>query len=266
MTFVAGTFVAGHFGEWLQGRLGPEGEVVLVTLACPDYGVHARRSPAKSLALDDPAGLVGNDRAARFLTDLGVGTGHTITLRADLPLGGGAGMSTAALVALARACAANPDRIAPACLALEGASDPLMLDAPDHVLWASRRAVTLRALPPPPRAQIIGGFWGPPQRTDPLDLRFPDIADLIEAWASAPDLPHAAQLASRSAERTTALRGPANDPTARLASRLGALGWARAHTGSARALIFAPNTAPPEAAQALAQEGFAHTVQFTTGG
>ena len=28
-------FVAGHFGEWLQGRLGPDGPVALVTLPCP---------------------------------------------------------------------------------------------------------------------------------------------------------------------------------------------------------------------------------------
>ena len=34
-------FVAGHFGEWLQGLCGPEGRVALVTLACPVAGVHA---------------------------------------------------------------------------------------------------------------------------------------------------------------------------------------------------------------------------------
>lgn len=260
------TFVAGHFGEWLQGRLGPGGDVALVTLACPDFGVHASRLPAPELALHDPAGLVGLARAGCFLTDLGLDASHAIRLRADLPVGGGAGMSTAALVAMARACGAPEARIAPACLRLEGASDPLMLASPDQVLWAPRRAVSLHPLPPPPRAQIIGGFWGPPQRTDPLDLNFPDITDLIDAWTKAPDLPRAAQLATQSAVRTTALRGPAKDPTATLAARLGALGWARAHTGPARALIFAPDTAPPDTEQALAKAGLAHIVQFTTGG
>jgi len=34
-------WVAGHFGEWLQGRLGAEGPVGLVTLACAAVRVHA---------------------------------------------------------------------------------------------------------------------------------------------------------------------------------------------------------------------------------
>ncbi|TCP38104.1 hypothetical protein EV662_12129, partial [Rhodovulum marinum] len=33
--------VAGHFGEFLQGRLGPDGPVVLVTLPCPALAVRA---------------------------------------------------------------------------------------------------------------------------------------------------------------------------------------------------------------------------------
>ncbi|WP_363322866.1 asparaginase domain-containing protein, partial [uncultured Alcanivorax sp.] len=33
--------VTGHFGEWVQGRFGPEGPVVLITLPCPDFRVTA---------------------------------------------------------------------------------------------------------------------------------------------------------------------------------------------------------------------------------
>jgi hypothetical protein len=175
-------------------------------------------------------------------------------------------MSTAALVALARAAGAPAQGIAPACLAAEGAVDPLMLDAPDRVLWASRSARVLADMPPPPRAEIVGGFWGPPETTDPADSLFPSVDDLIAAWAQGPDLAEAARIASLSAERCTALRGPADDPTPGLVARLGALGWARAHTGSARAFLYPPGGAPDGAEEALLSAGYSHVLRFTTGG
>ncbi|HCI98141.1 MAG TPA: hypothetical protein DHV74_00430, partial [Sulfitobacter sp.] len=98
---------------------------------------------------------------------------------------------------------------------------------------------------------------------------FADIADLLPAWESAVargDLPQVARLARISADRTTALRGPLNDPSTILAQRLGALGYARAHTGSARAFIFAPGTAPDDAEQLLADHGLTGAMRFTTGG
>lgn len=258
--------VAGHFGEWLQGLAGPDGAVALVTLACPPCGVCVTLSPGPDLALDDPAGVLAAARAKALLTALGLPATGRITVTADLPPGGGAGMSTAALVALARAAGAPEAAIPAACLSVEGATDPLMLPAPDAVLWASRAARPLRPLPSPPEAEVLGGFLGPPLRTDPADTRFPPIDDLLEVWARGPDLPEAARLASISAERTTALRGPAPDPTPALAARMGALGWARAHTGSARALIFAPGSMPPGAEAALAAAGYTTPLRFRTGG
>lgn len=258
-------FVAGHFGEWLQGQVGPDGQVALITLACPTHGVRATRAPADMLGLDDPALIVGFERAARFLTLLDLGTGHAVRLHPDLPPGGGAGMSTAALVATARACGANPDRIAAACLAVEGACDPLMQPQPDSVLWAPRAAKVLAPMPPPPRASILGGFFGPVTPTDPSDHGFPPVDDLVSAWSRGPTLARAASLATESACRTTALRGPSSDPTAALAQALGALGWARAHTGSARALIFAPDTIPPHAERAFAEAGLSPVLRFQTG-
>jgi hypothetical protein len=260
-------WVAGHFGEWLQGLSRVSGGVVLVTLACPVRGAAvtlARSTPA--LVVDDPTGALGPGRAAAFMAALGMPAQGRIAVAPDLPPGCGAGMSTAALVALARAAGASGDRIAPACLTVEGAVDPLMLPAPDAVLWAPRAARILGPLPAPPAAEIVGGFWGPPLPTNPADTEFPAIDDLIAAWARGPDLPEAARLAQASAERTTALRGPADDPTAALAARIGALGWARAHTGSARALIFAPGAAPPGAEAALLGAGYAHVLRFATGG
>lgn len=273
-------WVAGHFGEWVQGQVA--GRLALVTLACPVLGVSVVGVSAKAgatggdaagpLHLDDPAGVIGTARACIFLGALGLPLRGRFAVRADAAPGGGAGMSTAALVALARAAGfagagdGVPEaRLAAACLRAEGAVDPLMLAAPDRVLWAPRRAEAIRPVPPPPRAAILGGFWGGPTPTDPADLAFPVIDDLIEGWQAGPDLATAARLASLSAARTTALRGPAGDPTPQMAARLGALGWARAHTGAARALIFAPGAVPDGAAAALAAAGYDHVVQFQTG-
>jgi uncharacterized protein involved in propanediol utilization len=258
-------FVAGHFGEWLQGRAAPDGEVALVTLACSVRGASVAWETAEDLSVADASGSLDAARAARFLGAAGLPPCGRIAVTPDLPPGGGAGMSTAALVALGRAAGADGRRIAAACLAAEGAVDPLMLEAPDAVLWAPRAARAIAPMPPPPLAEIVGGFWGPPERTDPADTRFPEVDDLIAAWARRPDLPEAARIATRSAERCTALRGPSQDPTLALAVRLGALGWARAHTGSARALIYPPGGAPDAAEEALRSAGYAHVLCFTTG-
>ena len=259
-------FVAGHFGEWLQGCVGRPGAVALVTLACPVRGVTAAWSDAPDLAVEDASGLIGSVRAGQLLARLDLPARGRLRVVPDLPPGGGAGMSTAALVALARAAGAPESRIAAACLAVEGATDPLMLEAPDTVLWASRAGRSVATLPPPPAAEILGGFFGPPARTDPADTRFPRVDDLIADWAGAPDLREAARLASLSAARTTALCGPGDDPTAALAARLGALGWARAHTGPARALIYPPGGVPAGGEAALTAAGFSHVLRFTTGG
>lgn len=259
-------WVAGHFGEWLQGCLVATGEVALVTLACPLRGTSVTWSPAAELLVDDPARLVGPDRAAALLRALGLSARGRVVVAPDLPPGGGAGMSTAALVALSRAAGGQDSRIAAACRTVEGAVDPLMLPSPDAVLWAPRAARVLTALPPPPAAEILGGFWGPPMATDPSDTAFPPIDDLIAEWAQGPSLPQAARLASLSAARTTAMRGPVDDPTPALAADLCALGWARAHTGPARALIFAPGDAPAEGETRMRDNGYTHVLRFSTGG
>lgn len=258
-------FVAGHFGEWLQGRLGPKGPLVLVTLACAVRGVHAERLGDGPLCIEGALPPVSVDQARLCLEALGLPAAGRYALRPDLAPGGGAGMSTAALVGLARLAGIDGAEAARACLAAEGASDPLMWPAPDRLLWASRQAETLRCFGPIPRCEILGGFWGPPLRTDPKDMRFPDVSDLVSGWDAA-DLRGKARLASLSATRCTELRGPLDDPMAALAERLGALGHARAHTGSARALIFAPGTVPPGARDALTAAGLTGVFQFATGG
>ncbi len=256
--------VSGHFGEWLQGRLGPKGPLVLITLCCPALTVRV----APGTEGDVPA--FTEAQLSEFRAVLGLPPGDWPALLRDMPLGAGAGGSTATLVALARGAgfSGTPQALATACLHVEGATDPLMFPHPDRLLWASRRATALEDMPPPPDCDILGGYWGATQATTPEDEDFPDVADLVTDWrdaAQASDLGRTAALASESAQRTTALRGPL-DPMPELALTLGALGHIRAHTGSARGLVFAPGTVPTSAGAALTEAGLDGVFQFRTGG
>lgn len=257
----------GHFGEWLQGRLGPDGPVALVTVPCPRPVLQAWHIGGASPLRVQGAGQ-STGQARRFLRDLGLDMSGRVRLHPLVPPGQGMGVSTARLVALARLAGfAGPQNVlAQACLRAEGASDPLWHPHPERLLWASRAGCTLAALPALPRFQIIGGFWGAGQRTDPHDTRFPDISDLVAAWRKAARLAEFAALASESAARCVALRGPTNDPTAGLARDLGALGWVAAHTGSARGFVFAPGAVPTHARAALHAAGFRAVMQFQGAG
>lgn len=255
--------VPGHFGEWIQGRLGPGGPVALVTLACPALCV---RAPGRGPGLER---LFPPRSVAGFAAALGLGPVAWPGLDCDMPMGAGAGASTACLVASARAMGsrAAPEVLARACLDIEGASDPLMYPHPDRMLWASREGRVIEALPPLPRCEMVGGFWGLPTRTDPLDTEFSDIDDLVTYWRGAVargDRAALAGIATESARRCSALRGP-QDPVADLARDLGALGHVRAHTGTARALIFAPGRVPAGAEAALAEAGLTGVLHFATG-
>ncbi|WP_417626350.1 propanediol utilization protein [Pararhodobacter aggregans] len=252
--------VDGHFGELMQGRLGPGGPLALISLPCPALSV--------SVGGQD-AGLLGPRRVQALCAALGLAVpGALPALSATMPPGGGAGSSTAALVALARWLGFDgpPEALASACVRAEGASDPLMLPRPERLLFAPREGRVIEALPPLPRFEVLGGFLGEGQRTRAEDQDFPDIADLVARWRLGPDLPTMAALAAESAARTLAQRGPAGDPTAALADTLGAAGWMIAHTGSARGLIFAQGQVPPGAEDSLRAAGFTQVLRFTGGG
>ena len=258
--------VAGHFGELMQGRIGPDGPVALITLPCPALAVEVRRAD-----VSNNHGVLSPARARALLRHLALADPGPFDLTAAMPRGGGAGASTAALVALARLAGSMhaPLELARACVAVEGASDPLMFPSPARLLWASRRAEVLEDLPDLPPFDVLGGFFGPNRRTDPRDLRFPDISDLIAPWVAAANtrnLADLASLASLSADRSLVLRGPLSDPTAALAKQTGALGHVIAHTGSARGLLFGPGTIPPTAAALLAAHGFRRIFAFRAGG
>ena len=258
-----------HFGEWIQGRLGPDGPVVLITLVCGSLGVRVQRVSDGLFSLSGNTGLDW-EVAARFFGTLGVALPKAqFDLTANAKPGSGVGVSTASLLALAEAAGVQTslDVLAKATLAAEGAVDPLMLEAPDCCLWASRQASVIRVTAAPPVFDVVGGFWGAPERTDASDSNFPDISDLVASWeASAGDAFALARLASVSAERTTALRGPYHDTTAALATEMSALGHARAHTGSARALLFAPDAVPDGVEAAMSSAGYKDVLRFRTGG
>ncbi|PTV97230.1 threonine kinase [Rhodobacter aestuarii] len=255
----------GHFGEWLQGRLGPDGPVVLVTVAAPELGLEAFYRPRRGLSVQG-AGL-SPERARRFLARLGLRLQGQVVLRPCVAPGLGTGVSTASLVALAHLAGweGPPEVLAQACIAAEGASDPTMFAAPDRLLWASRQGQGLGTLPRLPRYEILGGFCGGPARTVAADTRFADIADLVARWQRAEDLPSFAALASESAARCTALRGPADEDVSALVAKLGALGWMRAHTGAARGLIFAPGTVPAGAEAVLRGAGWRGVLRLQGG-
>lgn len=261
--------VAGHFGEWMQGRLGPEGPIALVTVPCPSLSLTLAWTVSEALQIIQPdPPVLSTERAYAFLQALGQPTLGRIEVIQSFAPRRGTGASTAVLVALAQACGVtDAGQIAAACRAVEGASDPLMIDAPGRALWAPREGRTLRTFGAEPNLEIVGGFLGAGETTDPADTLFPDISDLVPAWAEAlanGDHQRLAACASASAQRTTALRGPADDPIASLAQDLGALGYLRAHTGSARGLIYAPGSVPADAMPRLAAAGLAEVMRFRT--
>lgn len=261
--------VAGHFGELMQGRIGTNGPLALISLPCQKLVLQASALPARSFRVYSRHGaqIISPARARAFLAKLGLRMTAAIVVSPQMPVGAGAGASTATLVALAQLAGWRGDalQLARACVACEGASDPLMLPHPAQTLWASREARILMPLPALPSFDILGGFWGRPQRTNPHDFHFPDISSLLPAWidaAKAQDLAALAELSTTSAKATLAMRHAAEDPIFALADQLGALGIVIAHTGSARGLIFAPNTVPSHGVENLRAAGLSQVLTF----
>lgn len=78
-------FVAGHFGEWIQGLSGAAVGVVLVTLACSALGVRAQRIGAGGFALDQEPAILAAGVARRFLDALGRSVADPTPTRAQAP-------------------------------------------------------------------------------------------------------------------------------------------------------------------------------------
>lgn len=264
--------VPGHFGELVQGRLGPCGPVALVTLPCPVLVSEARFSPAwgpLEVATADSAKIAAAaGRVLRLVAPEGWG-GRLEIGRASKP-GSGAGSSTAEVLATIRAVAGafgrgfGPDEEAALCLAAEGAVDPLMHAG--TVLFASREARVVRRLGDLPAARVVGGFAGPGAATNPADDGFPDMAPVFAGLAEAIAAGDAAAMADAarvSAEANQARNpNPAWQAVLRAGREVGALGPIVAHTGSAIGLILSPDTPPGPARQALAAIGLGGIIVF----
>lgn len=263
--------VAGHFGELVQGRLGAEGPVALVTLPCPVLVTRVGYAPAPgALAADERVSAKARAAARLALAEIGAGDwGGRLSIARPAAPGLGLGSSTAeslgAIRAVARAFSVRlgPEREAALCLAAEGAVDPLMWQAP--VLFASREGRIIETLPPLPPMRVVGGVAGPPAATDPADAAFPDVAALFADAAAALEAGDPAALA-RVAERSATAGqarnpSPVWEPLGALARRHGALGVVASHTGPAVGMILAPaSTADPRAD--LAALGLRDIVDF----
>lgn len=257
-----------HFGEWLQGRIGPTGQVALITLVPDSIHLIAQKISEKRIACTSVGhGTFSRKTLLRLHRSLPLpDPGHSL-LRLPFAPGLGTGMSTASLLAHARLCGfqGNALECARGIIFAEGASDPLMFRKPDQVIWSSRQGRVLGRVPAPFRAHLVGGFFGPPVPTRATDCNYDDISDLLAAWPKAGSLAQAAELASESARRCHERRNLAPDPLADLARDLGALGWVTSHSGAARALIFAPGTVPSQALAALREAGLYAVRKLTTG-
>lgn len=267
------TSVAGHFGELLQGKLAKDGPVVLVTLPCPTLGVRIMYTPARDFRLYAPQKLLSRTAVAKIFKLLGQPARGHIILQSDMPPGGGAGASTAAILGLLRLLTPIellPEQEAQLCLKIEGASDPLMHKHCDKLLWASRYGVPLRKIPAAPDFEIIGGFGALGERTNSADDNFAQIDDLIEPWCKAcrsNNRKTAGEIASTSAARNVKKRGSLPiDDLLQLARDLGAHGIVAAHTGSARGLLFTPGKVPIEARSALLEQNYRNITQFRNRG
>lgn len=267
----------GHWGELIQGRLGGDGALGLVTLPCPPLWAEARfkPSPDAPLVAAGPGGALAVRAARLALRRLGRSAiGGRLELRMAPPPLIGAGASTLAALTAIRAVGdafsagfAAQDEAA-LCLVAEGASDPLMHAAPARLLWAPREGRILMRLPPPPAMRVVGAVAGPGRRTDPLDLDFAALDDflaLYRAGAAAGRLDLVGRAATLSAEANQRVRPtPQWRALGELARECGAAGIAVAHTGSTVALLFAPGErdAQARAADALATLGLRRVWRF----
>ncbi len=268
-------FIEGHFGELLQGRLGENGPVALITLPCPQTGVEVEWHPDQPFAVCDAGHIpmIARDDIGVIFKALDAGPARgSWHFRSRFPAGCGTGASTAARLGVSRLLAGDgtpPERLAQLILSLEGATDPLMFARPMTCLWAPREARMLADLPQPPILRVIGGLWSPPRPTDPADLDFPGIGDLVEPWQEAclaGDLSAIGAIAHMSARRCIRHRGgPDLAPFDAICRETGALGVALAHTGSTVGLLYPPDFADISAvSDGLKALDLQHITSFVT--
>ena len=263
--------VTGHFGEWMQGRLGQDGPIALISVPCPLFHCDVTVEDAEVTSFHGLGITLNVEQMEALLGCIDLHMPKRVTVQSSIPVRAGLGASTASILSVLRALtkdALSMEQAAKICVDVEGATDPLMHEQFDRLLWASRSATIVERLSAPPKFEIVGGLWGEGQATDPADLNFPNITDLVDKWRHAVEQrshKKVAELATESANRTTELRGPKGDPSQEFALEIGALGYVRAHTGSARGFLFLPNHTPENAMRWLSDAGYTNPCRFVTG-
>ena len=262
--------VAGHFGELLQGRMGPDGPVVLVTLPCPVLETQVRWTLGGAFRVVGQETEMARGLATDLIAEWDLAPAGQLEVTRPAATGTGAGSSTAELLATLRVMAARagrslgPDEEAARCHRVEGAIDPLMY--PGNVLFASRTPAVVETLPPLPPFQVVGGFAGPGQRTDPQDHDFPDMTHAVaqlKAGLATGDVRQIAEAARISAEANQARNpNPAWDELVTVGQDAGALGPVVSHTGSAIGLILSEDMDPAPLKRELTIIGLTGVISF----
>ena len=271
---VAHARVAGHFGELVQGRFGPNGPVALITLPAPPLVTEVTYQPSEA-----PLSAVDGDSAKALaaahlvLARAGLSARGALGITRPAPPGLGLGSSTAEVLGAIRAVAGAsmlalaPEEEAALCREAEGACDPLMW--PDPVIFASRQGRVLRPLAALPCMRIVGGIAGPPQSTDPGDGAFPDQTVLFEQATQAlaqGDLGALGAAATASAEANQARNpNPAWEVMCAFGQEHGAVGVVVSHTGPAIGLVLEPGRSGRRVAAALGQAGLDRVMRFGVG-
>lgn len=260
--------VCGHFGEFIQGRLGVNEPIVLITVPSNQYKVKVIYTKGDFKVEQKGTHFYTSSVIFDLVKTAKLSIHGNIHINLSMPEACGVGSSTATRVAVLRAIKPNISMktLVDACIKHEGASDPIMYKVPERLLWAPRTGKVLKRMPKVPKISCIGGFYGSPLKTDPFDSKFPLIGDLIDLW----QLPKKtdkflAELCSESSERTIKYRKICDDPTKLIARKIGALGYSIAHTGNVRNFIFPFNRIPSSTEKMLADYGFRNIQQFSMG-
>ena len=260
--------VNGHFGEFIQGKLGVNEPLVLVTIPSRFYKVQVTYTKGSFEVVQNGTSFYNRTVVSELAKLANARLNGRITICLSMPEACGLGSSTATRVGILRAIrpSISVNSIVSICLKHERASDPIMYKSPERLLWAPREGKIIEKLPRLPKISCVGGLFGLPLKTNPLDNNFPIIKDLVDKWkrTNMTDK-NFAEICAESSERTISIRKLSNDPIRKIAKEIGALGFSIAHTGNVRNFIFPYESIPSIAEKTLASYGFKNVHRFSLG-
>ena len=176
--------VNGHFGEFIQGKLGVNEPLVLVTIPSRFYKVQVTYTKGSFEVVQNGTSFYNRTVVSELANLANARLNGRITICLSMPEACGLGSSTATRVGILRAIrpSISVNSIVSICLKHERASDPIMYKSPERLLWAPREGKIIEKLPRLPKISCVGGLFGLPLKTNPLDNNFPIIKDLVDMW------------------------------------------------------------------------------------